>query len=56
MRWVEQQKANRIEERRKDRVGVPADHFDQVLPATSVHKLRVARRAVRAAIRQRDAR
>lgn len=56
MNWDERQKAKRIEARRMDRVGVPADHFVPLPQAPSRRRIRALRRQVRAAIAQRDAR
>lgn len=59
MKWDDRQQAKRIETRAKDRVGVPADHFVTAPRPKSRHqlrKLRKLRRAIDAAIRQRDAR
>lgn len=56
MNWDDRQQAKRIESRTKDRTGVPADHFATAPQPRSRRQLRKVRRAVKAAMRQRDAR
>lgn len=56
MSWDRRQQAKRIETRRTEHVGVPADHFETAAQPKSRHQLRKVRRAVRAAIKIRDAR